>query len=232
MVYDDDLYRWYDIATEFAAASQNPFTAISHILTDLGIDAADAFNHFTLDYHDAMCFFSDYSQIYSIISMVGITNGSKYNALIASYPFTQKHTKIRAPDITHEIEASSSGSADVTRRQTETQTETPIEYGQTRTHSVAPFDTTNFKSEYQDTITNNGSRTVSTSYSGDPDHTDSESTGTRTDTESGIETTTETTIGSDRLTLADTMADMQAAATIWQIIERDIAAKLFLQVWR
>ena len=231
MVYDDELHRWYDLATEFEAASQNPFTAISQILTDLGITAPDAFNHFTLDYHDAMCFFSDYSQIYSIISMVGITNASKYNALIGSYPFTTKHTKIRTPDITRSVEASSSGSANVTRGQTETQTETPNEYGQTRTHSVAPYDTTTFKAEYQDSITNDGSRTVSTSYSGDPDHTESESSGTRTDTESGTETTTETTIGSDRLTLAETMADMQGAATIWQIIERDIAAKLFLQVW-
>ena len=230
-MYDDELHRWYDIATEFEANNQNPFTAITTLLQDLSITPADAFAHFTLDYHDAMCFFSDYSQIYSIISMVGIANGSKYNALIGSYPFAKKHTKIRTPDITHEIEASSSGSADVTRNQTETQTETPTEYGQTRTHSVAPYDTTTFKAEYQDSITNNGSRTVSTAYSGNPDHTESESSGSRTDTETGTETTTETTIGSDRLTLAETMADMQAAATIWQIIERDIAAKLFLQVW-
>lgn len=210
----------------------NPFESLSALLTSINMDTDSALWQFNEDYHDADTWYTDQADILKIFENVANANKTKYQALVDTYPFSEMRRKVRTPDITRELTASSSGSADVTRKQTETQTETPIGYGQTRTHSVAPFDTTSFNAEYQDSITNNGSRTVSTSYSGDPDHTESESSGTRTDTETGNETTTETVIGSSKLTMAEAMADMAAAATIFSIIEKDIAAKLFVQIWR
>ena len=220
---------WSEVS---AGLTSNPFEQLSALLTSINMDTDSALWQFNEDYHDADTWYTDQADILKIFENVANANKTKYQALVNTYPFNKMRRKVRTPDITRELTASSSGSADVTRKQTETQTETPIGYGQTRTHSVAPFDTTTFKEEYQDSITNNGSREVSTSYSGDPDHTESESSGTRTDTETGNETTTETVIGSDKLTMAEAMADMAAAATIFSIIERDIAAKLFVQVWR
>lgn len=220
---------WREVS---ATLTDNPFDPLSALLTSINMDTDSALWQFNEDYHDADTWYTDQADILKIFENVANANKTKYQALVDTYPFSEMRRKVRTPDITRELTASSSGSADVTRKQTETQTETPIEYGQTRTHSVAPFDTTTFKEEYQDSITNNGSRKVSTSYSGDPDHTESESSGTRTDTETGNETTTETVIGSEKLTMAEAMADMAAAANIFSIIERDIAAKLFVQVWR
>lgn len=226
---NDSCKPWRDVS---ATLTDNPFNSLSALLTSINMDTDSALWQFNEDYHDADTWYTDQADILKIFENVANANKTKYQALVDTYPFSEMRRKVRTPDITRELTASSSGSADVTRKQTETQTETPIGYGQTRTHSVAPFDTTSFKAEYQDSITNNGSRTVSTAYSGDPDHTESESSGTRTDTETGNETTTETVIGSDKLTMAEAMADMAAAATIFSIIERDIADKLFVQVWR
>lgn len=226
---NDFLTPWADVS---AGLSSNPFGQISSLLASINMDTAAAWWQFNEDYHDADTWYTDQAEILKIFEIVANANKPKYQALVDNYPFSETRRKVRTPNITRELEASSSGSADVTRKQTETQTETPIGYGQTRTHSVAPYDTTTLKAEYQDSITNNGSRTVSTSYSGDPDHTESESSGSRTDKETGTETTTETVIGSDKLTMAEAMADMAAAANIFSIIERDLAAKLFVQVWR
>ncbi len=226
---NDSLKPWREVS---AGLTSNPFEQLSTLLTSINMDVDAALWQFNEDYHDADTWYTDQADILKIFENVANANKTKYQALVDTYPFSEMRRKVRTPDITRELTASSSGSADVTRKQTETQTETPIGYGQTRTHSVAPFDTTTLKAEYQDSITNNGSREVSTSYSGDPDHTESESIGTRTDTETGNETTTETVIGSSKLTMAEAMADMAAAANIFSIIERDLAAKLFLQVWR
>jgi hypothetical protein len=226
---NDSLKPWREVSEDLTV---NPFDSLSALLTSINMDTDSALWQFNEDYHDADTWYTDQADILKIFENVANANKTKYQALIGTYPFSVMRSKVRIPDITRELTASSSGSADVTRNQTETQTETPNGYGQTRTHSVAPFDTTTFKEEYQDRITNNGSKKVSTSYSGDPDHTESESSGTRTDTESGTETTTETVIGSDKLTTAEAMADMAAAATIFNVIEKDIAAKLFAQVWR
>lgn len=223
---------WTPWAKVSADLTSNPFEQISTLLASINMDTDAAWWQFNEDYHDADTWYTDQAEILKIFEIVANANKTKYQALVDTYPFSEMRRKVRTPDLTRELTASSTGSADVQRKQTETQTETPIGYGQTRTHSVAPYDTTTFKAEYQDSITNNGTRTVSTSYSGDPDHTESESSGTRTDTETGTETTTETVIGSDKLTMAEAMADMAAAANIFSIIERDIAAKLFVQVWR
>lgn len=226
---NDSLKPWREVS---ATITDNPFSLLSALLTSINMDVDAALWQFNEDYHDADTWYTDQADILKIFEIVASSNKTKYQALVDTYPFSEMRQKVRTPSITHSVAASSSGSASVTRNQTETQTETPNGYGQTRTHSVAPFDTETLKNEYQDSITNNGTRTVSTSYSGSPDLTSSSSSGSRTDTETGTETTTETVIGSDKLTMAEAMADMAAAANIFTIIERDIAAKLFVQIWR
>lgn len=223
---------WTPWAKVSAELTSNPFEMLRSLLTSISMDVDAAWWQFNEDYHDADTWYTDQAEILKLFELVANANRDKYQALVDTYPFSQMRRKVRTPDLTREATATSSGSADVTRSQTETQTETPINYGQTRTHSVAPYDTTTLKAEYEDTITNTGTRQVSTSYSGDPDHTESASEGSRTETETGSETTTDTVIGSDKLTMAEAMADMAAAANIFGIIERDIAAKLFVQVWR
>lgn len=226
---NDSWKPWREVS---ATLTDNPFDPLSALLTSINMDTDSALWQFNEDYHDADTWYTDQADILKIFEIVANANKTKYQALVDTYPFSEMRRKVRTPSITHSVAASSSGSASVTRNQTETQTETPNGYGQTRTHSVAPFDTETLKHEYQDSITNNGTRTVSTSYSGLPDLTSSSSSGSRTDTETGTETTTETVIGSDKLTMAEAMADMAAAANIFSIIERDIAAKLFVQIWR
>lgn len=228
----DHPVKWRDVYQRLIDDEFNPFTPFDTFLEALNISPDNAFWQFTQDYYDAYTWYDNGEDIQHLISNVIDLNQAKYNALIDTFPFSEMRKKIRTPSITHSVAASSSGSASVTRNQTETQTETPNGYGQTRTHSVAPFDTETLKQEYQDSITNNGTRTVSTSYSGSPDSTSSSSSGTRTDTETGTETTTETVIGSDRLTMAEAMEDMARAANIFNIFEQDIAAKILVQVWR
>lgn len=225
----DNPKPWADIYPTF---SINPFRIISDLLDSINMDKDAAWWQFCEDYYDAYALYDDESKIEKICEIVAHVNATKYSTLLTTYPFSQMRRKIRSPNLTHSVSASSSGSADVLRNQTETQTETPNGYGQTRTHSVAPFDTQTLKTEYEDSVTNNGTRTVSTSYTGQPDHTASSSSGSRTDTETGSETITETVVGSDKLTMAEAMQDMESAATLWQIIEQDIAAKIFLQIWR
>lgn len=229
MSFYQTLTKWSEIGESL---THNPFDAHQDFLELLGMTSKQALDLFYLDYFDAYSISDNANDIQLIVTGVFVTNQKKYDALVDTFPFSAMRRKVRTPSITHSVAASSSGSASVTRNQTETQTETPNGYGQTRTHSVAPFDTETLKQEYQDSITNNGTRTVSTYYSGSPDSTSSSSSGTRTDTETGTETTTETVIGSDKLSMAESMRDMAAAASVWKIIEMDIAAKLFVQVWR
>ena len=229
MSFYQKLTKWSEIGESL---SHNPFDNHAQFLELIGMTPKQALDLFYLDYYDAYSISDNANDIQLIITGVFVTNQKKYEALIDTFPFSQLKRRVRTPDITREVEASSSGSADVQRNQVETQTETPQNYGQTRSHSVAPFDSLTTKMEYQDSITNTGSRDVETRYTGNPDHTTSQSSGTRTDTETGTETITESVIGSDKLTMAEAMQDMADAASLWKIIEMDIAAKLFVQVWR
>ena len=223
------LTKWSDIGESLGI---NPFTAHADFLETLGLTPSDALDMLYMDYYDAYAITDDPNDVQRIINMVILANRKKYDALVDAFPFSQLKRRVRTPDITREVEASSSGSADVQRNQVETQTESPRNYGQTRSHSVAPFDSQTTKMEYEDSITNTGSRDVETRYTGNPDHTASQSSGSRTDTETGTETITESVIGSDKLTMAEAMQDMAEAASLWKIVEMDIAAKLFVQVWR
>lgn len=153
--------------------------------------------------------------------------------------------------------SSSSSSGTSAINQTATTTETPQGWQETRLHSVNPYDNPGMQPDNQDQISRTGSTQTTTVYSGNPDATTTTATGsdsssttgsrtttdnrttstTETRTETGTDTTT-TTIhrtGDDgRETAQQLIAaeiDLADRLNIYRIIARDIAAKLFLQVW-
>lgn len=229
---------WYKVVESFdpsADPPENPFTVFLPLLAELGIPVADALKIFTQDYYSASCFFDNYADVVAAFSNCFYVIREKYNTLIDNYPFSELKRRVRTPNITRSMSASSSGSADVSRNQTETQTEEPLQgYGQTRTHSVSPYDagTNDFKGEYKDEVTNTGKKQLTTTYTGSPDHTASSSSGSRSDTETGTETTTETTIGKAGMSMQEMLQDYALAKPIFKMIEEEIAKKIFLQVWR
>lgn len=137
--------------------------------------------------------------------------------------------------------------------QTRTTTDSPQDYSETTTHTVNPFDNTGFSEDYKDTMTQNGTRMVQEKYSGIPDTQEQTVTGTSKTTNSGGTTTTQsgsntqTETGTDTTTHTLTRkgnigvtsnqqmleAELQLAEkmNIFKLIEQDLAAKVFLQVW-
>lgn len=232
MMYPEKMPTWTEMAQELADLQLDPFAGFNDILQEIGMTTNNANVMFLYDYAGAEVLEDDPRRIPLLFEAVAIDNAKKYETLIETYPFSQMRKHIRAPDLTKTIGGGSKSKTKVARKQTETQTETPNGYGQTRTHSVNPFDNSGFKTEYEDSVTNTGTRTVSTSYTGNPDETETENTANSSEKNTGTETITETVIGNGSLSMKDAMQDMAQAATIWHIIEIDIAKKIFLQVWR
>lgn len=233
MMYPEIMPRWHEMAQTLADNHIDPFASMSDMLDDLGMTTNQANAMFLYDYYDAELIEDDYRRISALFEMVVIDNAKKYETLIQSYPFAEMRKRVRAPNITKEAGGSSTTEVDTKRNQTEKVTETPKnDFGQTRTHSVNPYDNTGLTDEYKDTVKNQGSREVETSYTGTPDHTESTVTAGNIQKETGTETTTETITGNAKQTMSQAMQDIGQAATIWQIIEKDIAKKIFLQIWR
>lgn len=229
---------WHDVVDTFdiySTPSENPFIVFSDLLASLGIDVLHALEIFTADYYDAGCFFDTYQDVYGAFNRIHDSISQKYTLLIQNYPFNTLKERKRTPNLKKWSSATSTGSADVSRNQTETQTETPQnDYGQERVHSVTPYDASSgtYQSEYKDQVKNVGSKKVETKYTGTPDHTSSSSSGTRTDTETGTDTVTEKTIGKPGQSIGETLEDYLQAESIFKMIEEEIAKKIFLQIWR
>lgn len=232
------LTPWNEVVETFDPSTsppENPFTVFLPLLAQMNIPVENALNIFTADYYDAECFFETYSDVLAAFTNVYYSIQQKYTIILQNYPFATLKEHTRSPNLKRWSSASSSGSADVTRNQKETQTETPLDdYGQERVHSVTPYDSSSgtFQSEYKDQVKNVGSKKVETEYSGDPDHTESESSGTRTDTETGNETITEKTIGKPGQSMGEMLEDFELAASLFKMLEAEIAKKIFLQIWR
>lgn len=233
LVQDLTLTRWADV---YPTLQDNPFGQISTFLYSLGFDTSQEgmdtlINDFNWSYADALCYFTAESDINRIFKMI-LNDAKKYNLAKQMYTATKTETRLRTPDLTTSTEGSASGSTSMQRKQTETQTETPNSYGMDKTHKVNPYDNPGLTEAYKDETLYKGTKTISTSFTGDPDETTSSSTGTSSTTETGTDTTTITTIGSDGKTLAEQIEGIEAVNTLWQMIKTDIAKKLFLQVWR
>lgn len=230
----ETLTPWNEVVATFdiySTPSENPFIVFSSLLASLGIAELNALEIFTADYYNAECFFDNYQDVYGAFNRVRMNIEQKYILLIQNYPFNMLKERKRTPNITHSMSASSSGSADVQRRQTEKVEETPPT-DITRTHSVSPYDSITVTKESEDKTKQNGNRLVETSYTGDPDHTSSSSSGSRTDTETGTETVTEKTVGKQGQSIGETLADYEMANTIFKMLCQEIAKKIFLQIWR
>lgn len=135
--------------------------------------------------------------------------------------------------------------------QTKNTTETPNNYTETSTHAVNPYDNPGFADESKNTTVQSGSRTVSESYSGNADETtvnagstitnsggtSTVNSGTNTSKETGTDTTEHelTRRGNIGVTTTQQMLESEIALAdkmnIFKIIEQDLAAKIFLQVW-
>lgn len=129
--------------------------------------------------------------------------------------------------------------------------EIPQNFSETSVHAINPYDNPGFTDESKDTVTQSGTRKTTDTYSGDPDEmtqagtstvqntggTSTANSGTNTQTETGTETTTHMLSRSGNIgvtTSQQMLASEMALAekmNIFKLIEQDIAAKLFLQVW-
>lgn len=137
--------------------------------------------------------------------------------------------------------------------QTHTTLDKPNDYAETSVHSVNPNDNTGFADDEKSVMTQSGTRAVEESYSGDADETDTNvdssstttnsggtstiNSGTNTQTETGTDTTTHalTRKGNIGVTTTQQMLESEIGISekmnIFKVIEQDLAAKLFLQVW-
>lgn len=175
-----------------------------------------------------------------------IANQKKYRELVELYKkdldiFSPIHieetfTDIRTPDLVSNSESSGTGSSDSKINQSRTSTTTPATQ-QTTVHSVNPYDDTGMKTENQDVISQSGSDTTLETYSGQPDHTQTETTAESTVTTTGTETIEHelTRSGRDgRYIISEIIeqAEQSAAALdILDIIIDDLANQIFLQIW-
>lgn len=233
LVQDLILTRWADV---YPTLQDNPFGQISNFLDALGFDTStegmdNLINDFNWCYADALCYFTAESDINQIFKMI-LLNSEKYFVAQKLYTATKTETRIREPDLTTSTHGSANGKTTMNRKQTETQTETPNSYGMDKTHKVNPYDNPGLTEAYKDETLYKGTKTISTSFTGNPDESVSTSSANSSTSETGTDTTTITTIGSDGKTLAEQIEGIEAVNTLWQMIKADIAKKLFLQVWR
>lgn len=227
-------------------------------LTALDIKIEEAALYFCIDYASARCRYIDFV-IPTIAKKTAATNAKKYDKLISiylaeydpleNYDRTETATHTRTPNLTHATSSSTSASGTTSNstttqnKQTHTQTITPTNYATTTETKTAPFDTANYQNREQVTATQSGINTISDSYTGNPDETTSSgtqstsATGTESKTETGTETTvTESNIhGNIGIMSTQNMAEQELALAekmaIWNVIKRDLAAALLIQVW-
>lgn len=223
----------------------DPFNEYSELLGEIGATKQEAKNRMWELYEDAITNYTAES-ILNFFHLNLVANAKKYEDLVLFYneqfyPFadiykSETYDHRRTPNLLSTSQSTGSGSADTTRNQTRTTTNTP---GVTTTiaHSVNPYDNSGLRSESQDTTSESGSGTITEAYSGQPDH---------TATSSQASTTVSTT-GNDRNQYdkvihgrdgkeptSEVIKDGLLAAAyhdVLDIIINDIADQIFLQVW-
>ena len=224
----------------------NPFQYFTSYLQSLNIETESALQYFTLDYEYAVSLYSTES-ILSLFIKVSQVNAKKYEKLIAvytaqynpidNYNMTESFDDTRTPDLTATSTGTSSADGTVKNNQTRNTTDTPDGYQETSLRSVNPYDGTGFRDESQNITTQTGTRTTSESYAGDPDTTHSESTANSTTHQTGTETihhelSRKGNIGvTSSQQLLESEYSLAEKMNIFKVIEKDIAAEIFLKVW-
>lgn len=227
----------------------NPFQGYLITLTAIGATAEDALQRMWENCEEQITNYS-IEFIYEIFISNYIANKKKYDSLVefyqddlhlfGDYYRNEEYEHTRTPELTSETESSGSGSVDTERHQVETRREQPNQYKTETTHSVVPFDASTSpgeRLEYKDVSTDSGSRAITTEYSGEPDHTASETSASSTVTTTGTDKNEYTKVitGRDgRRPVSEVIADgLEAAAMldVLDVIINDVANQIFLQVW-
>ena len=225
----------------------NPFNAYLLTLTEIGATAEDALQRMWELFEEAITNYT-FESIQEIFISNYIANKKKYDQLVEFYADdlhlfgdyfrSEEYDHTRTPNLSSGSTSSGTGSASTKNNQTVTTTTTPNAYTNTTSHNVVPFDaTTGERLEYKDTSVESGSRATATSYSGQPDTTNTTSSATSTVTTTGTDKNQYTKIisGRDgRRTTSEVVQDgLKAAAllNILDIIINDVADEIFLQVW-
>ena len=195
--------KWNDLDfTEFQTPN-NPFSEFATWLTPLNITPDNALIFFSIDYEEAL---TEYSEIMigTIMHAVAAANAKKYDKLIAAY--TAQYDPLDEYSDTDG-------------------------YTDTRTPNLTQNSTGG--ATVGTTIKNNQTRTDT--YTGQADETNSTSTTSNITTNTGTETIVHTGSSSGRKKSPAQLLDEELALAermnIFKIIERDIAAKLFIAVW-
>lgn len=241
--------RWNDLDfTEWSPPAVNPFSYLNTWLTPLGMDANQALLYFSIDYEEAL---TEYKETFidNIIHMVAITNSKKYDKLIALYNATydplvnydshDDYTDTRTPNLTDSTQVYGSAGTTIQNKQTQTTKDKPGTYKATSIGYKDPYDggNNNFHTETKTENSATGERSTEISFSGDPDQTNTTTQTTTTRTDTGTETvehhgTKKGNIGTvSAQDLAEQEITLAEKMNIWKIIERDLAAKIFIAVW-
>lgn len=242
MSHNRTYREWEDVSQSVRFTAFTPFYPL---LETHGITQEMAEIYFKLDYSSAVTMYDD-TEIRYIFMGVWEQNRKKYEKLFAIYDaqynpleadeMTESYSSTRTPNLTRTGQSSATASGTIERKQTLTKTETPNQYGTTTTHSVNPYDNPGFRSETKDETIDSGTRTTTEAYTGSPDASSSTSSGSSTQTETGTETISHTLSrsGNSRYSpqeLAEQEIALAERMNIFKIIEKDIARKVFLQVW-
>lgn len=234
------------------------FLYFNDYLTPLGFTEELAAMAFLQDYYSSFCPWSD-EEIPNVFQRVALENNKKYEKLcsiysavydpILNYDRTDEETTTRTPDLTTERSGETSGSEnrETQKNQVEHRADKPAApegstWSETTETSVSPYDASSNEDYYaREKVerTETGWRDTETSYTGEPD--------TESTTHSGTDSSTTTETGTDETvrelhsygnigsmssqTLAEQELALAEKMNIFRTIEKDLAAKLFLQVW-
>lgn len=239
---------------------QRYFLYFSDQLSVLGYTEELAASVFIQDYFSAWCPYTD-EYIPSVFQRVALDNIKRYDMMLeifsaqydplVNYDRTENETTTRTPNLT----TSSSGQAaennkrETLKRGIEHRADKGVvpegdedPWSETTDHSVAPFDNQQLRTSDQDKRTEHGWREIQTSTEYPNDKPDVEETlRTSNHTESKTETGSDTTgrqlvvkgnIGTvTAQDMANQQLDLAERMNLFRIIEADLAAKLFIQVW-
>ncbi|MBQ2330097.1 MAG: hypothetical protein II387_05020 [Oscillospiraceae bacterium] len=223
----------------------DPFNEYSELLEEIGATKQEAKDRMWELYEDAITNYTTES-ILNFFHLNLVANAKKYEDLVLFYneqffPFadiykSETYDHRRTPNLLSTSQSTGSGSADTTRNQTRTTTNTP---GVTTTiaHSVNPYDNSGLRSESQDTTSESGSGTITEAYSGQPDHTATSSQASATVSTTGTDRNQYDKVihGRDgKEPTSEVIKDGLLAAAyhdVLDIIINDIADQIFLQVW-
>lgn len=233
------------------------FIYFEDLLGEIGFTAAIAASAFLQDYFGAWCPYSD-EYIPQIFQRVEIETRRKYEMMseiynaqydpLVNYDRSETESSTRTPNLTRAKSGQTAGNElrETLKKQIEHRADKAIpaegetEWTETTNHNVAPYDSDTLRTSDQDVRKESGYREIETKYEGEDPDTDSTS---RTVSESSITTETGTDNTVRRLTvsgnigtvtaqdMANQQLDLSQRMYIFRELERDIAQKLFIQVW-